>query len=254
MKFPVLFLLLNIFLTFFYSCTNYSQDQFKDNNIATAQIKFETGKISDEKNDLKNALINYWDALTLFSDMGDSINKAEVNTHLGDLLFRFGLYEKAVIHHRESFYLLSEMSDCDKNKLADITKRLCIDYSLLNDQDTALYFLDLTNSYTGTQTLYNEIISFSSAENIFSDKRVADSIASVYEKEKIRDLESRYKFEKELYLKQKAETDKFIRLSIFAIITGILLLIIFIFYRRKKHEEALRNRQFAWFNSIVSEN
>lgn len=100
----------------------------------------QTGKRYEAKADVRQALICYWDVLDLLSTSPDTVLKATTYNRVGDLLFRYGLYEKAVVNHRESYDLAQRLGDA--HLLAETTRRLSLDYTLLNQSDTAAYFAE----------------------------------------------------------------------------------------------------------------
>ena len=250
MKLPLI-LFTHFFILFL--CASCHPTQLRqDNSQAEALILFEKGKQYEFDKDVRNALISYWAALDLLDTRQDTIQKAEVYIQLGDLLFKYGLYEKAVEHHRESYTLMKDLDQ--KEQLVQITQRLSIDYTLLNQPDTASYFLDLTNQLAIQMALPEVPSLLALSSDQIRDKIQSDSISSVYDREQLLNLETKYKREKEQYLREKARNRQLIVLLAFIITTGIFLFLLFIFYRKKKQAEQLREQQFAWFNTLVNTN
>lgn len=246
----LLFILFAHFILLFICASCHpAQSQWADTTQALAL--FEKGKQYEQKQDVRNALISYWDALDLLDARQDTIQKAEVYIQLGDLLFRYGLYEKAAIHHREGYALVKNYSS---THVAPITHRLSIDYALLNQPDTASYFQKLTQQLA--QQLPQQDIHQLTTLPIeqIKDQVLNDSIASVYEKEQLLNLETKYRNEKELLLQEKARTEQLLQLLVFSIIVCLFLVLLFIFYRKKKLAEQMRAAQSAWFDTLVAAN
>lgn len=240
------FLLTGIFMIISVSCTN------EPCRVQEAKAVFEQGRQFEAENDIQNALIHYWNALDLFDTQKDTLQKVAVFEHLGDLLFRYGLYEKAVLHHREGYTLLQKVNDTER--LSVLTRKLSLDYALLNQQDTSRYFLDLTNQLTLQNTDFQAVLFEMEQIHLLKNQALSDSICTVYQKEQLINLESKYHAEKERYLQEKARTERLFYISLFLCVVIILLILLGIIYYLKKKEERKRNEQFAWFNRIVKEN
>ncbi len=251
MKLPI-YLFGCLFALFLLASCHNERLHITEKNKTEALLQFESARNHEAENDIRNALIYYWDALSLLDQVCDTIETAEVNLHLGDLLFRYGMYEKAVHHHRESFTLLNGRSDSDK--VAEIAKRLYVDYTLLNQPDTASYYLDITGSLTGIAHQAEAKRTMQEHLNRIGTRALTDSIACVYDREMLWNLENRYKQEKIISARQKAQTEYYIRLSVLLALACVFLIVILILYMKKKKEESLRKEQFAWFDAIVRTN
>ena len=99
---PYLFFLLwTITIT---SCAPQESSSGKNTATQVHQL-LQDGKRFEQENKVKQALICYWDALDLLGEERDTVLKANTYNQLGDLLFRYGLYEKAVENHRKGYNL-----------------------------------------------------------------------------------------------------------------------------------------------------
>lgn len=227
---------------FFCSSCHYNGSTRQD-----ALSYFEKGKHFEENNDIRNALINYWEAIDRLSLQNDTIQKADVYVRLGDLLYRYGLYEKAVLNHREGYALLK--NEKDNHRLWQVAKRLSYDYSILNQPDTAVYFQKIADHLSvniNQPSLQQALPPFVQS--------APDSIANVYEREELLHLENKYKREKAISQQIKARQRQLVLLSLFGSVLCILLVSLFVIYRKKEKTEKQKKLQLTWFHEHVKAN
>lgn len=187
---PYLFFLLwTITIT---SCAPQESSSGKNTATQVHQL-LQDGKRFEQENKVKQALICYWDALDLLGEERDTVLKANTYNQLGDLLFRYGLYEKAVENHRKGYNLAQRTED--HRLLYETTSRLSLDYTLLNQGDTARYFKELSQQIASKNNLSGLLSeSIRQTSSILAEQK--DSICSLYEREQLLNWEARYKQQK----------------------------------------------------------
>ena len=245
---PYLFFLLwTITIT---SCAPQESSSGKNTATQVHQL-LQDGKRFEQENKVKQALICYWDALDLLGEERDTVLKANTYNQLGDLLFRYGLYEKAVENHRKGYNLAQRTED--HRLLYETTSRLSLDYTLLNQGDTARYFKELSQQIASKNNL-SGLLSESTrlTSSILAEQK--DSICSLYEREQLLNWEARYKQQKAQLQAERIRNERLTHLSVGLGIILLLLTLLFITYRRKKHEEQRRQKEIQWFKSLLDEN
>lgn len=244
---PYLFFLLwTITIT---SCAPQESSSGKNTATQVHQL-LQDGKRFEQENKVKQALICYWDALDLLGEERDTVLKANTYNQLGDLLFRYGLYEKAVENHRKGYNLAQRTED--HRLLYETTSRLSLDYTLLNQGDTARYFKELSQQIASKNNLSGLLSeSIRQTSSILAEQK--DSICSLYEREQLLNWEARYKQQKAQLQAERIRNERLTHLSVGLGIILLLLTLLFITYRRKKHEEQRREKEIQWFKSLLDE-
>lgn len=249
MKF-LLHLFILLWVTALTSCTSQGTFQ-KEKTTAQVYQLLQEGKHFEQNKNVKQALICYWNALDLLEEEQDTILKASTYNRLGDLLFRYGLYEKAVESHRKG-YNLAQRTD-NHRLLYETTTRLSLDYTLLNQGDTARYFSTLSQQIANKNNLACPPAEGASLTSpVLSTQK--DSIGSLYEREQLLNWEARYKQQKAQLQAERIRNERLTYLSAGLGIILFLLVLLFITYRRKKHEEQRREKEIRWFRSLLDEN
>ncbi|MDE7377732.1 MAG: helix-turn-helix transcriptional regulator [Paraprevotella sp.] len=214
---------------------------------ARVDTLLEEGRRYEGCRDVRRALLCYWDALDLLEEAQDSVQKLQVYHTLGDLLFRHGVYEKAVVHHREGYELARRMAD--EALLYEAARRLAADYALMHQTDTADYFLRKSRHIAMRNGLEaGDRLAAGGAE-----AGHADSIATLYERERILKWEAAYKDQKVQLRNERRKAEAFERLAGFLGVVLMLSLLWFLSYRHKKREVARRERQLRWFNRLLED-
>lgn len=205
---PYLFFLLwTITIT---SCAPQESSSGKNTATQVHQL-LQDGKRFEQENKVKLALICYWDALDLLGEERDTVLKANTYNQLGDLLFRYGLYEKAVENHRKGYNLAQRTED--HRLLYETTSRLSLDYTLLNQGDTARYFKELSQQIASKNNL-SRLLSESTrlTSSILAEQK--DSICSLYEREQLLNWEARYKQQKAQLQAERIRNERLTHLSV----------------------------------------
>lgn len=235
---------------FFISLTACSQQNETPKELQeTIHTLWQKSNRFEANTQIKEALICYWRAIDLLDCEQDTVLKAQTYNRLGDLLFRYGLYEKAVENHRESYQLAQRTTD--KQLLYEATRKLTLDYTLLHQPDTATYFRELSNRLAQKHRL-KEVL-FPDEKNLRSETSGArtDSILNLYEKEQLLAWEARYKEEKARLQAEQDYSRKLRQGCLFCTVTSLLLLLLLITYWRKKKEEQRQEAQWRWFNHLL---
>lgn len=245
------YLLIILFAVGICSCTDRNtalQGQHRQEAIRL----MDDGIRYEKREEIKQALVCYWDALDILEGEKDTVLKADVYNRLGDLLCKYGLYEKAVENHREG-YSLARFLD-NKRLLFETTRRLSLDYALLNQPDTAHYFLDLCNQMAAECRLpaFNPLVREQLDHLTLQAK--ADSVSTIYEREQLLNWENKYKKQKMLLMQAKARNEALLRMIGFLSVICLLLILLIIMYGLKKKEQKRRKEQWKWFNRILSDN
>lgn len=241
------------------TCCGYFSENEQEGSAATAHLEKEIsrlqqeGKRYEQKEDIRQALVCYWSCLDLLSEKGDSLQRGEILNRVGDLLCRYGLYEKAIENHRESYALAERMGD--KKLLYETTRRLCEDYALIGLADTARYFHTLCNRIA-EECCYPLLSHFNPSRTGLAaiHPELSDSIGTIYEREQLLSWESKYKLQKEQLQKEKARNEALIRTMGYLSFVIVLLILLSLFYYLKKKEEKRREEQYRWFTGILEEN
>ena len=205
---PYLFFLLwTITIT---SCAPQESSSGKNTATQVHQL-LQDGKRFEQENKVKQALICYWDALDLLGEERDTVLKANTYNQLGDLLFRYGLYEKAVENHRKGYNLAQRTED--HRLLYETTSRLSLDYTLLNQGDTARYFKELSQQIASKNNLSGLLSeSIRQTSSILAEQK--DSICSLYEREQLLNWEARYKQQKAQLQAERIRNERLTHLSV----------------------------------------
>lgn len=233
------------------SCSDNDGRLPEENRRYVLRLLDEGGRFEKQEK-VRQALVCYWDALDLLTAKQDTLLRANVYNRLGDLLFKYGLYEKAVENHREGYTLARHLAD--KQLLFETTRRLSLDYALLNQADTAHYFLDLYNRMAAESSLpILKPFAGKQLEHLVLQTK-ADSIGTIYEREQLLNWENKYKQQKSLLMQERARTETLVRIVAFLSVVCLLLVLLFVMYGLKKREQKRRREQWVWFNRILSDN
>lgn len=250
MKGLLYFVFLVIWIGAFSSCSIKKQKE-SNRSVEQALALIQEAQAFDCQTDVKRALVCYWDALELLAQEPDSLLKARTYYQLGDLLFHYGLYEKAVEHHRKSYALSQTLNE--KELLLQSLRKLSLSYALLNRQDTAQYFLEKGNRLSLQMKNTSCHLLDTSTLDRLKKQALADSIGSLFLREQLINWETKYQKEKKLLLQEKEQSLALMRTVVFLSVVTLLLFLVFIMYMLKKREEKKRAEQFVWFNQILRE-
>ncbi|WP_294452820.1 hypothetical protein [uncultured Bacteroides sp.] len=210
-------------------------------------VLFDRAKAYEAEGDAENAMICYLSAIDMLKERQDTVQKVSAYTRLGDFHFRYGMYDKAVENHRECYNIARRMED-DK-LLCESAARLGLDYMMLNQKDTAMYFINKYQQMSfakGLQNIFKDdygLYSLNTKEDDFSsivNTVKADSLGSLKCREQLMSLEADFLHEKYLLRKEKAEMNMIVNISSVVFIIGVLSALSFFFYRgRRKAEDCL---------------
>lgn len=247
----LLYLLIILFITGLTACSGYHKHPSEHIKQQVYSL-WEEGRRHEKEERIKDALICYWNALDLLQTEQDSILKARTYNRLGDLLFSYGLYEKAVENHREGYNLAQRLTN--QTLLCETTRKLTLDYTLLNQNDTAQYFLELSNRIARENNLPALLLPDEKELKHITSSLKADSIGDLYDREQLLNWEARYKHQKAQLQAEQLTNRKLQQLSVFLGTVLILLSLLFFMYRKKKEEERKREKQLLWFKRILEDN
>ncbi|WP_308777900.1 hypothetical protein [uncultured Bacteroides sp.] len=230
----LLYLLLSLFITGLTACSgsHAHRSESIDQQVYTL---LEKGRQHEKASQIKEALVCYWDALDLLQSGRDTVLKAQTYNRLGDLLCSYGLYEKAVASHREGYNLARRLTD--QTLLCETTRRLTLDYTLLNRNDTARYFLELNNRIARQNNLTKLLLPEDKGLGNLAGTLLPESRSNLYDRERLLDWEARYKQQKSELQAAQAETRKQQQLTVFLGTVLILLTLLAAVYRKKKKEQ-----------------
>lgn len=210
-------------------------------------VLFDRAKVYEAEGDAENAMICYLSAIDMLKERQDTVQKVSAYTRLGDFHFRYGMYDKAVENHREGYNIARRMED-DK-LLCESAARLGLDYMMLNQKDTAMYFINKYQQMSfakGLQNIFKDdygLYSLNTKEDDFSsivNTVKADSLGSLKCREQLMSLEADFLHEKYLLRKEKAEMNMIVNISSVVFIIGVLSALSLFFYRgRRKAENCL---------------
>lgn len=210
-------------------------------------VLFDRAKAYEAEGDAENAMICYLSAIDMLKEKQDTVQKVSAYTRLGDFHFRYGMYDKAVENHREGYNIARRMDD-DK-LLCESAARLGLDYMMLNQKDTAMYFIDKYRKVSlakGLQNIFKDdygLYSFNPEKNDFNlivNTVKADSLGNLKCREQLMSLEADFLHERSLLRKERAEMNNLVNISSVIFIVGILSALSVFFYRgRRKAENCL---------------
>lgn len=245
MRHILLFIFSFILCCFVVSCNsagNYSADVSSD--IAAL---FERAGYYESEGDAENAMICYLSAVDMLKEKQDTVLKVSAYTRLGDFHFRYGMYEKAVENHREGYNIARRIED--DRLLCESAAKLGLDYMMLNQKDTALYFMDK----------YRQVAFAKGLQNVFKDEYglfalnpqkddfaslvntvKADSLGCLKRREQLISLEADFLHEKYLLRKEETEKSNVVNAASAILVFGMLSALSVFFYRgRRKAENSL---------------
>lgn len=203
----------------------------------------EKARTYEVQGDAANAMICYLNALDVMEERQDTVLKVSAYTRLGDFHFKYGMYEKAVENHREGYNIALRLND--EKLVCESAGRLGLDYLMLNQKDTALYFIDrfhlialenkLQNVYNDDYGLYlkGEIGDVNSIINTVK----SDSLGTLYDREKLMSLEADFIHEKALMREENARKNNIVNMATGLFLFGAFSALSFFFYRGRKKAE-----------------
>ena len=127
------------------SCTGVTHDS-GNNSQNDILALFEQAKVYECEGDAGKALICYLNVIDMLSEKQDTLLKVSAYTWLGNFHFKYGMYEKAVENHREGYNIALRMND--DRLVSESAGRIGLDYLMLNQKDTARYFMERYGSVT----------------------------------------------------------------------------------------------------------
>lgn len=148
----LLYAVLSFVLCCIISCTGVTHDS-GNNTQNDILALFEQAKEYECKGDAGKALMCYLNAIDMLSEKQDTLLKISAYTCLGDFHFKYGMYEKAVENHREGYNIALRLNN-DK-LVSESAGRIGLDYLMLNQKDTARYFMERYGSVTFESGLRN---------------------------------------------------------------------------------------------------
>ncbi|MCM1108409.1 MAG: hypothetical protein NC388_05055 [Clostridium sp.] len=207
------------------------------------------GALCEERKDVRQALICYWEALDLLEQWPDSVQRVNACQRLGDLLFRCGLYEKAVVHHREGYDMACRMAD--DRLLYESMRKLALDYSLLHRADTADYFRRQSRAVAARMGLDAEDVHEAMPASVEMD--YADSITTLHDRERILNWESKYRRQKALCLAEQQRVEALERWAGLFALLFVVSAVWFAAYRHKQKEAERKEKQLRWYNRLLED-
>lgn len=210
---------------------------------------FEWAKSYEDAGDAENAMICYLNAIDLLKEKQDTVLKVSAYTRLGDFHFKYGMYDKAVENHRQGYNIAKRMDD--DRLLCESAARLGLDYMMLNQKDTAMYFMNKYRQVSfakGLQNVFKDDYGLSSFNPQKDDWTSlvsaikADSIGNLKSRERLMSLEADFLHEKSLLRKEEADVSMVVNIASVVFIVGMLSSLSVFFYRgRRKAEICLNN-------------
>ena len=210
---------------------------------------FDRAKSYEDGGDAENAMICYLNAIDLLKEKQDTVLKVSAYTRLGDFHFKYGMYDKAVENHRQGYNIAKRMDD--DRLLCESAARLGLDYMMLNQKDTAMYFMNKYRQVSfakGLQNVFKDDYGLSSFNPQKDDWTSlvsaikADSIGNLKSRERLMSLEADFLHEKSLLRKEEADVSMVVNIASVVFIVGMLSSLSVFFYRgRRKAEICLNN-------------
>lgn len=239
--------LLSFIFSFLLSCIfiscNYGNSQTDDTSYDITLL-FDQAKAYEAEGDAEKAMVCYLSAIDMLKERQDTVLKVSAYTRLGDFHFRYGMYEKAVENHREGYNIARRMDD-DK-LLCESAARLGLDYMMLNQKDTAVYFIDKYRSVSfakGLQYVFKDdygLDSFNPEKDDWSsivNTVKADTLGNLKCREQLMSLEADFMHEKALLRKENAEKSSAVNAASIIFIVGMLSALSVFFYRGRRKAE-----------------
>ena len=238
------------FIFTFIVCCIIASCNAVDSNISDdTLVWFEKAKYYESEGDAANAMICYLNALDNLKERQDTVLKVSAYTRLGDFHFRYGMYEKAVENHRKGYNIALRMKD-DK-LICESAGKLGLDYLMLNQKDTARYFIEryhaiafenkLQNVFKDDYGLCSMKVKESDLNSVVKSVR-ADSLGTLVDREKLMSLEADFNHEKALLREENTRKNNMINIATGLFLFGAFSALSFFFYRgRKKAEINLDN-------------
>lgn len=242
--------ILSFIFSFLFCCIviscNYCGKNAADNEYDAA-ILFDRAKAYEADGDAGNAMICYLSVIDLLKEKQDTVLKVSAYTRLGDFHFRYGMYEKAVENHREGYNIARRIED--DRLLCESAARLGMDYMMINQKDTALYFINKYRQVSlakGLQNVFKDeygLYSLNPNKDDFTsivNTVKSDSLGNLKCREELMSLEADFMHEKSLLRKEKAEMSNVVSTASVIFIVGMFSALSVFFYRgRRKAEECL---------------
>lgn len=233
-----------IIFAFVACCISASCTSIQRKNAGDTSHWLEKARFYESSGDAGNAMICYLNAIDLFKEKQDTVLKVSAYNRLGDFHFKYGMYEKAVENHREGYNIALRMND--EKLVCEAAGRLGLDYLMLNQKDTAQYFIDrcqtiafenqLQNVFKDDYGLYSFGNNDKDWNSIVRTVR-ADSLGTVDDREKLMSMEAEFNHEKALLRKENERKTGMINAATGMFLFGAFGALSFFFYRGRKEAE-----------------
>ena len=244
----LLYAVLSFVLCCIISCTGVTHDS-GNNTQNDILALFEQAKEYECKGDAGKALMCYLNAIDMLSEKQDTLLKISAYTCLGDFHFKYGMYEKAVENHREGYNIALRLNN-DK-LVSESAGRIGVDYLMLNQKDTARYFMERYGSVTFESGLRNVlkdnygVSMFATGQkdiNSIINTVKADSLGTLDAREKLSAIESDFMYDRLLSKKEKEKVTNIVKSALVIFTIGIFSAVTVFFYQgRRKAENNLTN-------------
>ena len=233
-----------IIFAFVACCISASCTSIQRKSAGDTSHWLEKARFYESSGDAGNAMICYLNAIDLFKEKQDTVLKVSAYNRLGDFHFKYGMYEKAVENHREGYNIALRMND--EKLVCEAAGRLGLDYLMLNQKDTAQYFIDRCRTIAFENQLQNVfkddfgLYSFGNNDKDWNSivRTVrADSLGTVDDREKLMSMEAEFNHEKALLRKENERKTGMINAATGMFLFGAFGALSFFFYRGRKEAE-----------------
>ncbi len=191
--------------------------------------------------DTTNAMLCYLNAIDMLSENHDTILKATLYTQFGDFQFKYGLYEKAIENHRKGYNIALRIND---SSLACKTAgKIGIDYLMLNQKDTAQYYLHKCRQMADKNNLHEILYEDSRLYSLITEDKSlnsmahtikSDTLGTLQMREKLITIETDFIHNKALIQEKIVNRKRLLNTASGILLVGACSALSFFFYRGKK--------------------
>jgi len=230
------------------------------NNIASVYLN---------NNDTSNALNYFKQSLAIREKVGDLPGTAASMNNIGTVYRQMAKHEQAISYYQKSIAIKEQLGD--KGGLTVTLNNIAIAYRETNSYPKALEYSsrslklaieigsndDIKNGYETVAQIYGLMNDYEKAyQNYTAYVKIKDSLFNIEKAQQIEELESKYTTEKqrkEIKLQKalNAQKDAEIKeqnirtnaIIVIFVLLGLVAILLFVFYRIKRREEAKRSLQ-----------
>lgn len=233
--------LVSLIMVFVFCCIMASCNSKSVKTADESLLALEKAEYYDSLGDTTNAMLCYLSALDILSEKQDTVLKVTAYTLLGDFQFKYDLYEKAIENHRKGYNIALRIND---NSLAcKAVGKIGLDYLMLNQKDSAQYYLYRCRKMADENNLYeilNEdsrlysLITEDKSLNSMAHTIKSDTLGTLQVREELITIETDFIHNKALIQEEIVNRKRLLNTATGILLVGACSALSFFFYRGRK--------------------